>query len=102
MSEEDVLEIIDAGLLRPFKYPRLVYQGFLFHYHKKCKRHIRWKCSRVSKANCQAVLRTTLDMNRPRLIQFDHEHLHEKDTHSIDRLKMKIQDMVIRLSSSFY
>ncbi|XP_060865118.1 rhoGEF domain-containing protein gxcJ-like [Metopolophium dirhodum] len=96
---EDILEVIDSRLMKPYKYPRIVYKGYLFHYHKSCNHHIRWKCNRVYSMNCQAVLRTSLDVERPKLIQFDHEHQHEDDTDSIFELKMKI--MAHRNTSKF-
>lgn len=87
---EDVLEVVDTRLLKPYKYPRIVYKGYLFHFHKSCKNHYRWKCNRVYSMNCQAVIQTSLDMERPKLIKFDHHHIHEEDTDSIFELKMKI------------
>jgi len=72
------------------KHPRVAHNGFLYHFHKKCKRHLRWKCNRVFAMKCPCVLRTSTNIEDLRIIGIDHEHVHPIDTTSIAILKLKL------------
>jgi hypothetical protein len=85
------LEIIETKILKPFKYPRVVHEGYLYHFHKKCSRHLRWKCNRVYSLKCPAVIRTNLDILNPQCIAVDHEHVHGNDLVAIEQLKLKLR-----------
>ncbi|XP_060844932.1 uncharacterized protein LOC132924542 [Rhopalosiphum padi] len=85
------LELIDTEPLNPFKNPRLVHEGYLYYFHKKCNHHLRWKCSRVYSFKCPAVLKTNLDMLNLKCIAIDHEHVHGNDLIAVEELKLKLR-----------
>lgn len=93
------LELIEAKLLKPFKYPRIVHNGFLYHFHKRCSRHLRWKCNRVYSLKCPAVLKTTADLLDLEYVAVDHDHVHDSDEIAIAELRMKIS--IHKKSSNF-
>jgi len=84
------LEVIPTKTIKPFKYPRLAHNGYLYHFHKKCIHHLRWKCNRVYSLKCPAVLRTNMDMLELTHIAVDHEHVHGHDSVAIEALKAKL------------
>ncbi|KAF0771293.1 putative protein phosphatase isoform X2 [Aphis craccivora] len=91
-------EVIDTRTIRPFKYPRLAHNGYLYHFHKKCTHHLRWKCNRVYSLKCPAVLRTNINYEQGHIV-VDHEHVHGYDFIAIEALKTRIN--VVKQSSLF-
>lgn len=86
------IKVIDAKGFNSFKYPRIVHNGYLYYFGKKCTNHLQWKCYRVVSLKCPAVLRTTTDMSEIMYISVDHEHVHANDLVKIKALKNKINE----------
>ncbi|XP_050054522.1 putative uncharacterized protein DDB_G0282133 isoform X2 [Aphis gossypii] len=81
------IEVIDTNGFNKFKYPAIVHNGYLYHFHKKCKRHLRWRCCRRLSWKCPAVLRMTRGMSEIAHITVDHEHIHANDLDAIEAFK---------------
>ncbi|XP_025200446.1 uncharacterized threonine-rich GPI-anchored glycoprotein PJ4664.02-like [Melanaphis sacchari] len=93
------IEIINIDVLGPYKYPKLVHDGYMYHFHKKCSHHLRWKCNRVFSMKCPAVLKTNLDMLNLKYITVDHEHVHGNDIDFIEAIKVKLD---VHRNSTYY
>lgn len=84
------MEIIEIETRKPFKHPRIAMNGYLYHFHKKCSHHLRWKCNKVFSMKCPSILKTTLDVLDLQFLSIDHDHVHDGDQNMIDMLKLKV------------
>lgn len=89
------IELIDTKPLSKkykFKHPRVVVDGFLFIFDKKCLRYIRWRCYNHKNMMCGTILKTNRNLQQIHILDINYQHTHDNISvrKVIEDLKTKV------------